>query len=167
LATKIISIKMIHKLSEPFFQGHITIKCEMQNLQQAMQEGSMDDSQRTQKDDAGNRKTTEKNASKIRAAQRGQQADRRQIHVIYLLANIQVVIWLILSIVACVVNFALDLWLIVTLIGMIIGMAPVSVEPVSVVIPVSTNTVNILFLLQLRSANKRMDTIMDRVLGAG
>lgn len=109
---------------------------------------------------------TEKNISK--RTPRNSQDDRRQIRIIYLLADIQVVFWFVLSLVACVVNYAIDLWVIATLAGTAFaGTGPASIEPISMVIPAGTNVVNILFLLQLRGANKRMDSIMDRLLGAG
>ena len=113
----------------------------------------------------GTEKTTKFQKSGPKRGQRSYQADRRQILVIYLLANVQVVVWFVLSLVACLVNYAIDLWLIVMLSGMIIAMTPVSFEPVSAIIPASTNVVSILFLLQLRGANKRLDNIMDRLLG--
>lgn len=107
-------------------------------------------------------KTAEKNEPKTKGVQRKYQADRRQIHAIYLLANVQVVAWFVLSLIACILNYAIDLWMIAALVGAV----PANLEPVSVIIPMSTNTVNILFLLQLRAANKRMDSIRDRLLGA-
>ena len=108
---------------------------------------------------------TKKNGSK--RTQRSSQDDRRQIRIIYLLADIQVVFWFVLSLVACVVNYSLDVWMIAALIGNIVGAVPVNFEPVSMMIPVSTNAVNILFLLQLRGANKRMDNIMKMLYGVG
>jgi hypothetical protein len=108
------------------------------------------------------------NKPKPKKRQCSSQVDHRQISIIYLLADIQVVFWLVLSLVACAVSYSIDLWMIVALIERIVGTTmPVNFEPVSVMIPISTNAVTILFLIQLRAANKRLDTIWDRLLGAG
>jgi len=91
--------------------------------------------------------------------------NRRQVHTIVILAVIQVIVWLVLSLVACTVNYVIDLKLFNALIEMIIGMKPVVFEPVSILVPLSTNTVAILFLIQLRDANKRLDNIMKILYG--
>jgi len=86
--------------------------------------------------------------------------ERQQLERSYHHANVQVNRWSCLSLIASIFSFVLlNIWIIATL----LGFSPYYMNFVSAIPPLLTNLVNGLFLVQLRSANKRMDAIRNEL----
>jgi hypothetical protein len=94
---------------------------------------------------------------------RGQRiSDRRQLEEIFRLAIVQVKVWFVLSVIAAILVFGFGMVTTATIAATDISTIP---NPVSLIITAISGLINALFLVQLRAANKRVDTIRDMLFG--
>jgi hypothetical protein len=100
----------------------------------------------------------EKNEPKPKKPKCNNQVDRQFLEESLRQAIIQMKVWFVLSVIASIVLFSFVLWTAARFV-------PADFNPISVLFTASTGLLETTILFQHRAANKRVDTIRDKLLG--